>query len=132
MRHSVKVAILIVGIPLSAPIYAADELLLDEITIRVIENEDSPIDVNDIALPPSGNKPRGPSSQKADEGVSQGNGNGANNASENASGNSAHAAENAANAAENAANAAENAAEAREKAKEAAENGKGKGRGRNK
>ena len=125
MRHSINAIILCTGILLSAPVYAAPgEVLLDEITIRIIENEKTPFDVNDIALPrvrgKSNDKRQGPS-ENADERASQG--------AENAAEAAENAAENAAEAAENAKN---NAAETREKATETANKGKGKGKGRNK
>lgn len=106
----------------SAPVYAspADEIL-DEITIRVIDNEHMSINVNDIELPNFEGADRPGPSENANERASQG----AENAAEKAS-------EKAEKAADNAARAAENAAEARERAAEAAEHGKGKGKGRNK
>ncbi|MDH3762270.1 MAG: hypothetical protein OEU50_14910 [Gammaproteobacteria bacterium] len=105
----------------SAPVYASppDEIL-DEITIRVIDNEHMSINVNDIALPNIVGEDRPGPSENANERASQG----AENAAEKAS-------EKAEKAADNAARAAENAAEAREKAAEAAEHGKGKGRNKN-
>ena len=137
-RYSVNALFLFAGIILWAPASVADEVLLDEITIRVIDDENTTIEVNDIALPPAGpasNKRRGPSSENADERASQGAGNAADKAKEKmskAAEKAAKAAENAANAAESAAEAAESAAEstaiAREKANEASEKGKGKGR----
>jgi hypothetical protein len=101
----------------SAPVYASppDEIL-DEITIRVIDNEKMSINVNDIALPSIEGEDRPGPSENANERATRG----AENAAEQAS-------EKAENAAENAARAAENAAEARDKAAEAAEHGKGKG-----
>ena len=137
-RYSVNALFLFAGIILWAPASVADEVLLDEITIRVIDDENTTIEVNDIALPPAGpanNKRRGPASENADERASQGAANAADKAKEKmskAAEKAAKAAENAANAAESAAEAAESAAEstaiAREKANEASEKGKGKGR----
>ena len=132
MRHSIKAIILCSGALLSVPAYAApDEVLLDEITIRIIENEKTPFDVNDIALPPgpvsgkSSDKRQGPSGN-ANERASQGAGNanerasqGAENANERASQGAENADERASQGADNAAEAAENAAE---NAAEAAEN----------
>lgn len=105
----------------SAPAYASPpEEILDEITIRVIDNEHMSINVNDIALPKIEGADRPGPSQNANERASQG----AENAAE-------KAAEKAEKAADNAARAADNAAEAREKAAEAAEHGKGKGHNKN-
>lgn len=130
-RYCVNALFLFASMILWAPASVADEVLLDEITIRVIDDENTTIEVNDIALPPAGpgsNKRRGPASENADERASQGAGNAADKAKEKMS----KAAENAANAAESAAEAAESAAEgaalAREKANEAVEKSKGKGR----
>jgi hypothetical protein len=101
----------------SAPVYASppDEVL-DEITIRVIENEHISLDVNDITLPNIEGEDRPGPSENANERATQGAENAADRASEKAE-----------KASENAARAAENAAEARDKAAEAAEHGKGKG-----
>ena len=111
---------------LTAPAEASpDPGLLDEITIRVIGDENPEIEVNDLALPPAhssaGDNSPGPASENADERATRASGNAADRAMESA-------AEKAARAAENAAEAAENAAEAREKASEAADKGKGKGK----
>ena len=125
MRHCINAVILGTGLLLSAPAYAADEVLLDEITIRVIENEDTPIDVNDIILPPgrgkSGDQRQAPS-EDADERAPAGAGKAADKAWD----------KSAEKAAEGASRAAENAAAARERASEAADKGKGKGKGHNK
>ena len=104
---------------ISSPVFASPpDDVLDEITIRVIENGNLSINVNDIALP-----------NTADE---HGSDHPAANANANANERAAQGAENAAeNAAEAAENAAENAAEARDNAAEAAKN-KRNNRGQNK
>lgn len=130
MIRGISIAsLLLAGALLSAPASAAsDEELLDEITIRMIDDETPSIEVNELAMPPlqgqAGDNNRGPASENADQRAAQG--------AENAAGKARDiTAEKAEKAAENAARAAENAAEAREKANEAAEKGKGKGKDKN-
>ena len=120
MIRGISIAcLLLAGALLSAPASASsDEELLDEITIRMIDDETPSIEVNDLAMPPvqshAGENNPGAVSEHADERASQG----AENAADKARNINAEKAE---KAAENAAKAAENAAEARQKAIEAAE-----------
>ncbi len=152
MRVPVVSVILFAATLLAAPVHAAGEPRLDEITIRIIDDEDTPIDINDIALPPANGKRRGPASENADERAFQGSGN-ALEASEKAAQAASGAAMRAAQAREQAAEAGANngdkaleaaesaseaafdaamrAAQAREKAAEAAETGKNRGNIRN-
>lgn len=108
---------------ITSPVFASPpDDVLDEITIRVIENGNLSINFNDIALPNIAGEHGGDHpapNDHANESAAQG----ADNAS--------HAAEKAANAAESAENAAENAAEARNNAAEAAKN-KRNNKGQNK
>ena len=123
MIRGISIAsLLLAGALLNAPASASsDEELLDEITIRMIDDETPSIEVNELAMPPlqgqAGDNNRGPTSENADERATQG----AENAADKARDITAEKAE----------KAAENAAEARQKANEAAEKGKGKGKNRN-
>ncbi len=124
----------------SAPALGApgDEIL-DEITIRVLGNDDLPDSVSDIELPSidaqqevelPGNaneaaRLRGNKASKAAENAAEAADN-ATNAADNAAGTAAEAAENAAEAARNAAN------NAREHAADAAEKGLNRAPGQNK
>ena len=106
---------------ISSPAFASPpDDVLDEITIRVIENGNPSINFNDIALPRiAGEHGDG---DNANERAAQGAGN-ASHAAEKGAEKGAKAAEKAAQAAEHAAEAADNAAEnAAEAAENAAEN----------
>ena len=112
---------------ISSPVFASPpDDVLDEITIRVIENGNLSINVNDIALPNTAGE------HGSDHPAANANANANDNANANANEHAAQGAENAAeNAAEAAENAAEIAAEARDNATEAAKN-KRNNRGQNK
>jgi len=145
MTIAVFSACMLISSPLSA---SPPDDVLDEITIRVIENGSQSINFNDIALPNIAGEQGGDHpapNDNANEHAAQGAENashGAEKAAEKAAKRAARAAEKAAeaaenaavsaeNAAENAAEAAENAAEARDNAAEAAKN-KRNSPGRNK
>ena len=110
----------------SAPALGApgDEVL-DEITIRVLGNDDLPDSVSDIALPSIGEQQEVELPDNANEAARQ-RANNAANAANNASDAAAEASDNAAEAAQNAAN------NAREHAADAAEKGLNRAPGQNK
>jgi hypothetical protein len=112
---------------ITSPVFASPpDDVLDEITIRVIENGNLSINFNDIALPNIAGEHGGDHpapNDNANESAAQG--------ADNASHAAEKAAEAAKNAAESAENAAENAAEARNNAAEAAKN-KRNNKGQNK
>jgi len=116
---------------ITSPVFASPpDDVLDEITIRVIENGNLSINFNDIALPNIAGEHGGDHpapNDNANESAAQGSDN-ASHAAEKAAEKATEAAENAAEAAEN---AAENAAEARNNAAEAAKN-KRNNKGQNK
>lgn len=99
MNKTVSITLLSISLFFTSPVMGApDEDILDEITIRVIENENMSINVTDIALP----------NIAGEHGVDLPDA--ANNANERAALASENAAEAAEKASENAAQAAENAA----------------------
>lgn len=128
----------------SAPALGAEgDEALDEITIRVLSNDQLPDSVTDIALPEVGAKREVELPDNANEAARSSSNNAADKAADKASkaaDKAAKAADKAANAADNAATAAENAAEAaqnaannaREHAADAAEKGKSGAPGQNK
>lgn len=122
----------------SAPVLGAEGGdLLDEITIRVLSNDNLPDSITDIELPGVGDKHELKLPRNANEAAGQRNNNAADNAASNAASNAADAASNAAEAAaqasENAAEAASDAANnAREHAADAAEKGLDRAPGQNK
>ena len=122
MHKAIITAVLSAIALISPPVIgAANDEILDEITIRVIENEDISIDVTDIVLPKRDD--RGANRPEAAENASEHAAEASKNASERAAGASANASERAAEASENASeHAAEASENASEHAAEAAEN----------
>ena len=122
----------------SAPVLGAEsEDVLDEITIRVLSNDNLPDSITDIELPEVGEKHELKLPDNANEAAGRRNNNAAGNAASNAASNAADATSNAADAAaqasENASEAARDAANnAREHAADAAEKGLDRAPGQNK